>query len=55
MPTKHIDNEIWKKIQEWTVYAVIETKKPIKEAQILEFLINKGIKNSKKEDLKTIT
>lgn len=54
MPTKHIDDKTWKKIQDWTVKAVIATQKPIKEGEMLHFLIKRGLEELTIEELKTI-
>lgn len=50
MPTKHIDEETWKKVERETVKAVIETQKSIKDTEMLRFLILKGLKYIEKED-----
>ena len=54
MPTKHIDEKTWKKIQDWTVKAVIATQKPIKEGDLLHYVINRGLEDLTTEELKTI-
>ena len=54
MPTKHIDETAWKKIQDLTVKAVIATQKPIKETEILHYVINKGLEKVTTEELKTL-
>jgi len=54
MPTKHIDEKTWKKIQDLTVKAVIATQKPIKEGDVLHFLIRRGLENLTTEELKKI-
>jgi hypothetical protein len=54
MPTKHIDEKTWKKIQEITVKAVIATQKPVKEGDVLHFLIKRGLEDLTQEDLKKI-
>lgn len=50
MPSKHIDDFTWKKVQEETVKAVILTKTSIKDTEILKILIKKGIENITDED-----
>ncbi len=45
MPTKHIEENTWRLIEQITVKAVIATQKPIKEGKILEFIIKRGLKN----------
>lgn len=54
MPTKHIDEKTWKKIQDLTVKAVIATQKPIKEGDILHYVIRKGLEDITLEELKTL-
>ena len=51
MPVKHIDEETWRKIEKKTVEAVIETKKSIKEGQMLKRLILIGLKHYDEEKL----
>jgi len=55
MPTKHIPEKTWRLIEKETVKAVIATQKPIKETQVLEMLIKKGVKAIKEEDYKSIS
>jgi len=43
MPTKHIDEETWRKVEREAVKATIETKKSIKETEMLKWLILKGL------------
>lgn len=54
MPTKHIDEKTWKKVQDLTVKAVIATQKTIKESEMLHFLIKRGMEDLTTEDLKKI-
>jgi arginine repressor len=54
MPTKYIDKKIWDKIEEWTIKATIENQKITKETEILEFLLDRGIKATKETDLKEL-
>ena len=49
MPVKHIPEAIWRKVEKELVKAVIETKKPVKESQILEVILKVGIKNITKK------
>jgi len=49
MPTKHIDEETWRKIEIKTVQAVIATKKSIKESEMLKRLILIGLKHYNEE------
>ena len=50
MPTKHIDNVTWRKIEKETVRAVTASQAPIKDTEILKLLINKGIEEVKESD-----
>lgn len=43
MPTKHIDEKTWRKVEKEHVKAVIATQKSIKDTDILRVLINKGL------------
>jgi hypothetical protein len=54
MPTKHIDEKNWKKIQELTVKTVIATQKPVKETDILHYVIKIGLENVTTEELKKL-
>ncbi|NBH74743.1 hypothetical protein [Rodentibacter pneumotropicus] len=50
MPSKHIDEHTWKKVQEETVKAVILTKTSLKDTEILKILIKKGLENVSEND-----
>ena len=50
MPTKHIDDITWKKVQEEHVKAVVLTKTSFKDTEILKLLIKKGLENIKEDD-----
>jgi hypothetical protein len=54
MPTKHIDDKTWRKIQDLTVKAVIATQKPIKESDVLHYALKKGLEDITIEELKTL-
>lgn len=54
MPVKHIDDETWRLIEKLNVKAVIATQKPIKEGQLIKFLLRRGLKDIKEEELKEI-
>lgn len=43
MPTKHIDEKTWRKVEKEHIRAVIATKKSLKDTDILRALINKGL------------
>ena len=52
MPSKHIDEKAWKKIQELTVKTVIATQRPIKETDVLHYAIKRGLEGITIEELK---
>lgn len=54
MPTKHIPDATWRKVERETVKAVIATQKAIKDTEILNMLIMKGLKTATEEDYKKI-
>lgn len=54
MPTKHIDDKAWRKIQDLTVKVVIATQKPIKETDILHYVLKKGLEEVTVEELKSL-
>lgn len=43
MPTKHIDEKTWRKVEQETVKAVVATKEPLKDTEVLKLLILKGL------------
>jgi len=49
MPTKHIDDETWRKIEKLTVQEVIKTQKSVKETEMLKRLVLIGIKHYSEE------
>ncbi|CDG21370.1 conserved protein of unknown function [Xenorhabdus poinarii G6] len=50
MPTKHINDSIWRLVEKETVKAVIELKEPVKDTTVLEWLIRKGLDTISDED-----
>ncbi|MEC8905408.1 MAG: hypothetical protein VX952_12980 [Pseudomonadota bacterium] len=52
MPSKHIDEQTWRKVEKETVRAVTSTAKPFKDTEVLKLLILKGIQEIKEEDYK---
>tara|TARA_B100001059_G_C17293342_1_gene313831 strand:+ start:283 stop:474 length:192 start_codon:yes stop_codon:yes gene_type:complete len=54
MPTKHIDDITWRKVEKELVKAVVSTQTSIKDVDILRILINVGIKNIDKSDYKEL-
>jgi len=54
MTTKHIKDSTWRKVEEKTIKAIIETRVNIKETEMLDFLINLGLRKIEKEDFPKI-
>jgi hypothetical protein len=54
MPTKHIDDETWRKVEKEAVRATIATKRSIKETEMLKWLILKGLEEMTEEDFEKI-
>lgn len=54
MPTKHINDKIWREVEKETVKAVIEVKAPIKDTDVLNWIIKRGLENIEKEDYQNI-
>ncbi|ARW82150.1 hypothetical protein [Aeromonas salmonicida] len=43
MPSKHIDDSTWRRVESETVKAVIATRTSLKDTEILKLLILKGL------------
>lgn len=54
MPTKHIDDETWRKVEKEAVKATIATKKSIKETEMLKWLILKGLEEITETDFEVM-
>ncbi|GLO60945.1 hypothetical protein MACH09_14530 [Vibrio sp. MACH09] len=54
MTTKHIKDSTWRKVEEKTVKAVIETRTNIKETEMLDYLINLGLTKFEDEDFQMV-
>lgn len=50
MATKHIPDTTWRKVEQEAVKAVIATKTGIKDTDLLNYLILKGIKDLTEDD-----
>lgn len=50
MPSKHVDEQTWRKVEKETVRAVIAAQASIKETEVLRMLILKGLKNITEDD-----
>ncbi|MDU8924296.1 hypothetical protein RYD26_05135 [Pasteurellaceae bacterium LIM206] len=51
MPTKHIDDIIWKKVTDKTLDMVIQTKMMLKESEMLQILILVGLNSISENDV----
>lgn len=54
MPTKHIPETIWRKVEKELVKAVVITQQPVKEAEMIELLLKKGIEHITEKDYKAM-
>jgi hypothetical protein len=54
MATKHIKDITWRKVEEKTVKAVIATQTNIKETEMLDYLINLGLKKFEEGDFEKV-
>ena len=50
MPTKHINDVQWRKIEKETVKAVTTLGIPVKDTKMLEWIIEKGLKSITEDD-----
>lgn len=50
MPTKHIDDATWRKVEKEVVKAVVATKKGFKDSEIIKILLNKGLDEITEQD-----
>lgn len=50
MPTKHIDDATWRKVESETVKAVTTTRAALKDTEVLKILILKGLQNVTEDD-----
>ena len=54
MPTKHINDVQWRKIEKETVKAVTMLALPVKDTKVLEWIITKGLESITEDDYKKI-
>lgn len=52
MPTKHIESELWQQIEAKTVETIMQAQVMIKETDILQEIIKKGLQHTSIEELK---
>lgn len=50
MPSKHINDAQWRKIEKETVRAVTLLAIPVKDTKMLEWVITKGLENITEDD-----
>lgn len=50
MPSKHVPGPTWRKVELETVKAVVQTQTSIKDTEVLNLLIIKGLENITEED-----
>ena len=50
MPSKHIDEVTWRKVEKEHVRAVVATQASLKDTEILKILISKGLELVTDED-----
>jgi len=43
MPSKHIKDDVWGQIEKLTVKTIISTKTNIKDTEVLDLIIKKGL------------
>jgi hypothetical protein len=55
MPTKHIREDTWDKIEKIRIKGIIETKTDIKEKDILDLILRKGIEKIDEADIDKLT
>lgn len=51
MPVKHIPEATWRKVEKKMVEMVIETKLPLKDSEVLNLLILKGLREISAADI----
>lgn len=50
MPSKHIDDQVWRKVEKQSVDAVVKLKVPVKDTEMLKWLIIKGLETITDDD-----
>jgi len=54
MPTQHIKDPIWREIEKATVKAVTETQAPIKPTDVMNYVLETGVKKLNSGDFEAI-
>jgi possible filamentous phage ctx rstr-like repressor len=52
MLTKHIEIELWQQVEAKTIETIIQTKVMVKETDILQEIIRKGLQHISTEELR---
>ena len=55
MPTRHINDKTWREVEKQTVKIVVATQKSVKEVEVLNLLIKKGLEAITEEDYQELT
>ena len=55
MPTKHIEEKIWSKVEKLTVHAVHHLERPIKDTEVLQWLLIMGLGYMTDKDLENFS
>ncbi len=50
MPTKHINDVLWRKVEKETVKVVTTLAIPVKDTKVLEWIISKGLESITEDD-----
>lgn len=50
MTTRHIDDQVWRRVEEKTMEAIFELKTPVKQTEMLKWLILKGLEEISEDD-----
>lgn len=54
MPSKHVDDQTWRKVEKETLRAIQSTNFVFKETEILKILIMKGLEEIEESDYEEI-
>ena len=54
MPTRHINDKTWREVEKETVKIVVNIQKSVKEADVLNLLIQKGLEEITEDDYKRL-
>jgi hypothetical protein len=54
MPSKHIQDDLWRLVEQETVKAVISTRESIKNTEMLNLLVLKGLETITEKDYRKL-